>query len=89
MTDRTEHVIPTAARLVAAVRARDTNAVTRALAGDVDWPALAVLLADNIGCVHDTRLMAPPAPLSSPAVLTDAEGRWVQRGLVRVWQASS
>lgn len=59
MTDRTETAIPAAAQLVAAVRARDPHAVACALDQVTDWPALAVLLADNIGCAHDPRIMDP------------------------------
>lgn len=59
MTDRIESVVDTAAHLIQAVSRRDPRAVARALDGDIDWPALAILLADNIGCVHDPRLMHP------------------------------
>lgn len=91
MTDRAETIIPTAADLVAAVRTRDPHTIERILTlPDLDWQALAVVLADNVGCVHDTRLMGAPAPtvpLTSPAVLTG--GAWVRKGHILVWQAAS
>jgi hypothetical protein len=62
MRDRAETVTPTAAALVAAVARRDAAGIELLLHGCGDLYALAVVLADNVGCAHDPRLLPSPPP---------------------------
>lgn len=57
MRDRAEAITPTAAALVTAVARRDTAGIELILRDCGDLHALAVVLADNVGCVHDPRLL--------------------------------
>lgn len=60
MRDRAEAVTPTAAALVAAVTRRDSAGIEQILTGCGDLAALAVVLADNVGMIHDDRLLPRP-----------------------------
>lgn len=65
MRDRAEAITPTAAALVTAVARRDTAGIEALLCECGDLLALAVVLADNVGCVHDPRLLpSRPDPRS-------------------------